>query len=335
MSSQTQQMAPKVLVFGTGSVGSVYCYLLCKAIGEKNVVAICRSNYDIAARDGFTINSTLFGDGIKCKPHIVKSVSEARDKQLGPFNHIVIAAKALPTTPSIPSLLAPVVSPETSIALIQNGVGIEEIYADAFPSNPILSCVTYLPVTQTSPAVFAHREVEKLDVGTFPHNAPAGHKKAAESFVNLITSAGGTAVHHEDIGTERWAKLLVNASWNPICALSRTRDAQFMAASPEAAGYVRAVMLEVAAVAQAAGYPNVSESTVEWQMGRAKARALPGVEPSMMADAMAGRQMEADAIVGNAIRIAEEKGVSVPLLKANYALLKALNDSFSREQVAN
>lgn len=327
-------MAPKVLVFGTGSVGSVYCYILCKILGEANVTAICRSNYDIASRDGFTINSTLFGDNLNCKPHTVKSVSEAIYKQLGPFNYVVVAVKALPTTPSVPDQLAPAVSPTTSIVLIQNGVGIENIYAEAFPNNPILSCVAYLPVTQTSPAVFAHKEVEKLHVGTFPSEAPADHKKAAESFVSLINDGGATAIHHDDIGNERWAKLLVNASWNPICALSRSRDAQFMAASPEAAEYVQAVMLEIASIAQAAGYPGVSQKTVEWQMSRAKARPLPGIEPSMMADALAGRQMEADAIVGNAVKIAHEKGVSVPLLKGNYALLKALNESFQRDRGA-
>ena len=320
------------MIFGTGSVGSVYGYVLCKALGEKNVVAICRSNYDIAVRNGFTINSTIFGNNINCKPQIVRSVEDAQNGNLGPFDYIVVAAKALPTTPSIPSLLAPAVSSETSIVLIQNGVGIEDIYAKAFPDNPIISCVTYLPVTQTSSAVFEHREVEKLHLGSYPHDAPHQHKEAAETFKSLITSGGATAIHHQDVGHERWAKLLVNASWNPICALARSRDAQFMAASPGAAGYVRSVMLEIAAIAQAIGYPGVSDEKVDWQMGRAKARSLPGIEPSMMADARAGREMEADAIVGNAVRIADANGVSVPLLKANYALLKALNESFKRER---
>jgi 2-dehydropantoate 2-reductase len=324
-------MTPKVLIFGTGSVGSLYCYVLCKALGEENIAAICRSNYDVAVRDGFTINSTIFGDNIKCRPQIVRSVNEAQENGLGPFDYIIVAAKALPTTPSIPSLLAPAVSPNTSIVLIQNGVGIEDIYAKAFPNNPILSCVTYLPVTQTSPAVFSHREVEKLHVGTYPHDAPQQHKDSAETFVSLINSAGATAIHHPDVGSERWAKLLVNASWNPICALARSRDAEFMAASPDAADYIRAVMLEIAAIAQAVGYPDVSDAKVDWQMSRAKARSLPGIEPSMMADARAGREMEADAIVGNAIRIADAKGIKVPLLKANYALLKALNESFKRD----
>ena len=107
-----------------------------------------------------------------------------------------------------------------------------------------------------------------------------------------------------------------------------------MAASSHAAEYVRAVMMEIVSIAQSAGYSKITSETVDWQMGRAKARPLPGIEPSMLADALAGRQMEADAIVGNAIRIADANGIQAPLLKANYVLLQALNESFRRTQDA-
>ena len=91
-------------------------------------------------------------------------------------------------------------------------------------------------------------------------------------------------------------------------------------------------MLEVAAIAQACGYSDINASTAEHQLGRAKARALPGVEPSMLADAKVHARMEVDAIVGNAVRLAEEKGVETPLLRAVYALVKALDESFARER---
>jgi 2-dehydropantoate 2-reductase len=94
--------------------------------------------------------------------------------------------------------------------------------------------------------------------------------------------------------------------------------------------YVRDVMLEVASIAQAIGYKDVTTEIVDWQIGRAKARSLPGIEPSMLADALAGRQVEADAIVGNAVRIAEREKVGVPLLKGLYATLVALNRSFEK-----
>lgn len=273
-------------------------------------------------------NSNMFGNGLKFRPEIVQDISEAVSH--GPFKFVVIAAKALPATPSIAEQLKPVVSSETAIVLLQNGVAVEQDYHRTFPDNPLLSCVVYLPVTQISPAVVRHKEVERLQIGTYPSEAPAEHKMAAEAFADLIRKGGATAEIHEDIQYPRWTKLLVNASWNPICALSRSSDAYVIRSSPQALEYIRAVMLEIASIAEAVGYKEGWRELVDWQMGRAKARTPPGVEPSMLADALAGRQLEVDAIVGNALRIAEEKGVQTPLLRGIYVQAKALDESFRR-----
>ncbi|KAJ9499772.1 hypothetical protein H2202_004762 [Exophiala xenobiotica] len=324
---------PRVLIFGTGSIGAVYAYIFCRAVSPANVFAVCRSNYKAASSQGFTINSSLFGQNLNVRPQIVRTVDEAVSRSGGkPFDYVVVTAKAIPSTPSIPDQIAPAVSPTTTtIALIQNGIAVEDIYISKFPQTPLLSCVVYLPATQTSPGTISHGEVERLHIGTYPSNAPdPHHKSCAESFASVLRSGGGTAHVHDDVQSERWSKLLVNASWNPICALSRSRDVQFMHSSSEATDLVRQIMLEIAAVAQAAGYPVISDSKVDHQLGRAKARSLPGVQPSMLADALAGRNMEVDAIVGNTLRIAEQKGVTTPLLKAIYALAKALDTSFTR-----
>ena len=60
-------------------------------------------------------------------------------------------------------------------------------------------------------------------------------------------------------------------------------------------------MLEIAAVANACGHPDINSDLIDFQLGRATVRDLPGIEPSMMADALAGRRMEVEAIVGNTL----------------------------------
>ncbi len=324
-------MAPRVLIFGTGAIGSVYTYIFSRAVSAANVFTVCRSNYEAASSQGFTINSSLFGQNINVRPQVVRTVEEAVSRSDGKaFDFIVVTAKSIPGTPSLPDQILPAVSPGTSIALIQNGIAIEGIYHSKFPDNALLSCVVYLPATQTSPGIVSHGEVERLHIGTYPATAPTTHKSAAEGLAALIRSGGGTAVVHEDVQTERSGKLLVNASWNPICALSRSRDGHFLRSSPSAPEFVKSVMLEIASIAQASGYSSVDTSLIEHQLQRAKVRPLPGVEPSMLADALAGRNMEVDAIVGNALKIAREKGVDTPLLNGIYALLKALDQSFDR-----
>ncbi|KAI1174153.1 2-dehydropantoate 2-reductase [Nemania sp. FL0916] len=345
---QDEKAAPRILVFGTGSLGTVYTWLFSRAIPESNITAICRSNYDAASQNGFTVNSTIWGQGLTVRPRIVRSVTEAVG-QLPPqaaFDYILVTCKALPTTPSTASLIQPAItSGKTAVVLVQNGIGIEDEYARLYANKgldvALLSTAVYLPATQTSPAVVEHAVVEHLHVGTYPaHGVPEAHKRAAEKFVDLVRAAGATATLHDDVQAQRWAKLLINASWNPICALTRLTDRDFLATGSggegegggvtnDAFAFVRDVIREVASIAQACGYTEIDEELVEFQVTRVIKRGPPGITPSMMADALDMRTMETDAIVGNAVRIAKEKDVPVPLLRTIYMLIRGLSTSFA------
>lgn len=318
-------MAPRVLIFGTGSIGATYAFVLSRAIPPSNIVTVCRSNFDSALKNGFTIHSTLWGEN-NVRPTVVRSVDEAAAVDPDShFDYVIICSKALPTVPSTAELIKPAISPETTIVLIQNGIAIEEQYATAFPNNPLLSTVVYLPVTQTSPGVIHHKETELLHIGAYPASSST---ESASKLAALFKSAGATAKVHEDVQFERWSKLLINASWNPMCALSRSRDVQILKSTPEAESFVRDVMLEIAAVANACGHPGINTQLIDFQLARATVRELPGVEPSMMADALAGRNMEVEAIVGNVLKLAKEHDLQTPMLRTIYVLATALNSSF-------
>ncbi|KAI0476976.1 2-dehydropantoate 2-reductase [Xylaria cf. heliscus] len=338
-------MAPRVLIFGTGSLGAVYAWVLSRAVPESSITAICRSNYEAASQNGFTINSTIWGTDLHVRPQVVRSVPEAvAQSESQPFDYILVASKALRTTPSTAELVRPAITPgRTAVVLVQNGIGIEDEYARLYAGDdvPILSTVVYLPATQTAPAVVRHSIIEHLHVGTYPASGvPDTHKRAAEAFVDLLKTAGGSATLHDDVQGQRWGKLLVNGSWNPICALTRLRDGQFMHTGGkygdakekeenEAFQLVRDVMLEIASVAQACGYEDIDEKMVDFQLGRAASRAPPGIQPSMLADALDMKSIEVDPIIGNTVRIAREKNVPVPLLRTIYLLAQGLNASFS------
>jgi 2-dehydropantoate 2-reductase len=320
-------MAPRILVFGTGSIGATYAFLLSRAIPPSNIITVCRSNFEVASRDGFTIHSTLWGENLNVKPVVVRSIDEAvRIDEGTAFDYILVCSKALKSTPPTPELIKPAVSSSTTIVLIQNGIAIEEPYAKLFPNNPLLSTVVYLPATQISPGIIQHKEVELLHIGSYPASKSI---VPAQQFADLLKEAGAKAEVHQDVQFERWSKLLINASWNPICALSRSRDVQILKSSAEAHDFVREVMLEIAAVANSCGYAGINEDLIDFQLARASVRELPGVQPSMQADALAGRKMEVEAIVGNVVKIARENAVPTPMLRTIYILATALDSSFS------
>jgi 2-dehydropantoate 2-reductase len=322
-------MPPRVLIFGTGSIGAAYAFVLSRAIPATNIVTICRSNFDAVSKNGFTIHSTLWGENQNVRPIVVRSATEAAALDPhSPFDYVLVCSKALQTSPSTPELIRPAVKPSTVIVLIQNGIAIEEPYSKLFPDNQLLSTVVYLPATQTEPGVVHHKEVELLHIGSYPASSST---EVATRFSDLLKSAGATTEVHEDVQFERWSKLLVNASWNPLCALSRSRDVQILKSNSDATDFVREVMLEIASVANACGYSAIDTALVDSQLLRASSRKLPGVQPSMMADALAGRNMEVEAIVGNVVRLAREHGVKTPMLRTIYVLASALDDSFTRK----
>lgn len=328
-------MAPKLLIFGTGSIGGAYAVILSRAVAASDITVICRSNFDAVAENGITLHSSLpaWGRNLNAKPSVARIVPEAVQANQGaPFDYIIVTSKALSSSPSTAELIQPAVTPATTIVLIQNGINIEAPFAALFPENPILSTVVYLPTTQIQPGVIEHSEVELLHIGTYPAQAPSPHKDAARAFADLLTRAGASSKLHDDVQAERWSKLLVNASWNSICALTRCRDRQLLEISTQSGdytGFVRSVMLEIAATAQAYGHMDVNEALVDLQLKRATSRQLPGIQPSMMADSLAGRNMEIDAIVGNTVKLAREKGVPAPMLQTIYFLVAGLDRSFS------
>ncbi|EEU34275.1 uncharacterized protein NECHADRAFT_85578 [Fusarium vanettenii 77-13-4] len=323
-------MDMSVLIYGAGSIGAILAYLLSRSIPEKNIYAVCRSNYDTAKEQGFTIDSNLWGDGLSVHPCIVRSVEEAVRSSPQPFRWLLVTTKATIDCPEAEAI-RPAVSPNTTIVILQNGIAIEEPFRAAFPQAPILSGVLYTPVSQTGPTTFTHGTLDEVYMGTFPADAPVLHMNACAKFTCLVRTGGAKAHYVTDIQIERWKKLLINGSENPICALCRLRDAEFFRSSCGATAFMTDVMSEIAATARAAGYTSIDEGVVQEQLELLTIRPLPGVMPSMMADVLAGRQMEADVILGNTVKIAQNHQVATPLLKALLTLTTALNKSITTE----
>lgn len=320
------------LVVGTGNIGSVYTCILCRA--GVLVTCVCRSNYDVVKSHGLRVKSTIFGD-LQANPTVVHNVGEAMLLSERPFSFILVCTKATPqSTSAVIESIRPAITPGlTTIVLIQNGLGVERAFHDAFPEISIISGVAYLPTTQILPGVFSHSEVELLHLGLH-HPALGTSTSTAQlhSFVQQLKAGGATVVVSNDIQAQRWTKVLANGAINPICALSRCRDRQLLDLSRPAAALLQDVMLEIAAVAASAGYGHaITAETVEKQLARSLTRSYPRVQPSMMADAMASRPMEVQVILGEIVRIAQDKGIEIPRLTTLFVLLEGLDSALQAE----
>ena len=325
-------MAPKILLHGSGAIGTIYVYLLSKS--GCDITAVCRSNYEAAKANGFLIDSERYGKGIRVHARVVRTPAEAARE--GPYDYMIVSTKALPDAETSKVISPAVTKSRTTIVLMQNGIGIEQEYVAAFPSNPVLSCVVYLPTTQINPGHIEMGNFEMLEVGTYPASAYSEKpdvRTAANSFMEIMKQAGSHSKWQNDVQEQRWFKLLLNASWNPVCALTLSRDVAFLASSPIADRLIEDVMLEVVTIAQALGYRKITAKRAQEQLKRASGRIDgKGIEPSMLVDVLTERRMEVETILGNPVKVAKNLGIPVPRLEVLYALSKALDEAIAFRQ---
>ncbi len=295
-----------VLVVGAGAIGGYYGGRL--AQGGARVSVVARSDYDVVLREGIHIQSPA-GD-FHFRPDQV--VQRAAD--LGRFPDVILVGLKVLDSIRPEDILAGAVGLKTSIFLIQNGVDIEKPWAEAFPENEILSGLAFICVHRTAPGCVLHQDYGRLVLGRYP----AGSSTMAEKLAEMFRRAKVPCEVTQHVVTARWQKLVWNAPFNPMSVLCGGASTAQMLAHEETTRLVRSVMEEVCAVASAAGH-GLPEDVVDRMI--ADTRKMTPYKTSMLLDYEAGRPMEVEAILGNAVRAARRLRVPVPHMETLYALM--------------
>jgi 2-dehydropantoate 2-reductase len=298
---------PSVLVVGAGAIGALYGSALARAGARVSVV--CRSDAETVRRDGFVIRSPLLGDHTFRPQEVLTRVASATV-----YDYVVLTVKVLNGVDRA-ALIAPAVTPATTIVLIQNGVDIEREIADAFVANELVSVLAFVGVGRTGAGQIHHQSLGSLVMGTYPDGIGPATRRLAELF-----ESGGVSCKLTDrvIGA-RWQKALWNATFNPVSILGAVLDTGMMLRTPDDQAFIRTAMLEVARVAAAAGYEQSPQFIEQLIAGT---RAMPPYKTSMALDFEAKRPLELEAILGNVLRIGRQHGAATPVLDTLYALAK-------------
>jgi 2-dehydropantoate 2-reductase len=181
--------------------------------------------------------------------------------------------------------------------------------------NRVIGCIAYPATSVVGPGVVRHVEGERFSLGELDGSQTA--RIAALS--GVLTGAGLKAPVQSRIRQELWVKLMGNAVFNPLSALTRAGLGE-MAESPVLAPVVRAAMEEADAVAARIGIA-IPVSIERRIRGAARVGAH---KTSMLQDLESGRPLEIDAITGSVVELAGRLGVPVPHLETIYASVRVL-----------
>jgi 2-dehydropantoate 2-reductase len=253
---------------------------------------------------------------------------------VGPVDYVFLGLKAN-SYGSCGELIAPLLGEDTAIVAAQNGIpwwyfhGLSGPYeghriesvdpggvvSATLPVQRAVGCVVYCSTEIAGPGWIRHLEGTRFSVGE-----PAGPVSARCARFSEAMVAGGLKCPVEaDIRSDIWIKLLGNAAFNPISALSRATMAE-IATHAGTSGTVRAMMAETLQVAAAVGCePDIS---VDKRLDGA--RRVGDHKTSMLQDLERDKPLELDVILAAVVELAELTGTPAPTLRTVYALTDLL-----------
>lgn len=321
-------MSSKVLVVGAGAVGCFYG----SRLGPAQVSVVCRSNYEAVREHGITLDTHAFGSYTFQPQNVYPSVSAAAHER---WDLVIVAAKALSMDASAADFVAPVISPSTAIVLMQNGVDIERPYRERFPHTPIVSAVTVVSAAKVEAARIVQYRWTRISLGPYTNlqgtctdvDLLNRATEATHTLANLLSSGGiRDAEVHDALTLQlvRWHKLCINASMNTSGVLAGCRSNPDMVRDPHLRAHILACMQEVLdAAPHVFGTPLPDSFATPERIIQSTERNTSSSKSSMVQDWEHNQPLELDAILGNAIRIAEQHDAHMPRLQSMYALLRS------------
>jgi 2-dehydropantoate 2-reductase len=308
----------KVAVVGAGAIGAYVGAALHR--GGAEVTLIARGRHLQAMRHAGVLVLSSRGD-FQARVRATDDPAE-----VGAVDYIVLGLKAQDYAGSGP-LVAPLLAPDTSIVAAQNGIPWWYFYGEAGPyegrrieavdpggvvsatldPSRAIGCVVYSSTELERPGVVRHIEGTRFTIGE-----PDGSvSERCRLFSDAMVAGGLKCPIEPDIRSDLWLKLMGNAAFNPISALTRATMVQ-IATCPPTRRLAIDLMTEVREVAAALG--RTPEISIERRL--AGAEKVGEHRTSMLQDLEAGKALELAPLVSAVVELAELTGVPVPALRA-------------------
>jgi len=180
----------------------------------------------------------------------------------------------------------------------------------------VIGCVAYQGAEVINPG-----EIRLSNKGRFVLGEPSGEMSPdLEAISTLMTSAGLSIATTPDIRDEIWSKLMGNAAFNPISALTRAVMTDIMA-DPALSAMVGKVMNEVRAVGEALG----ARFTMTIEQRLEHSRHVGAVRTSMLQDLIGGKALEITPLIGMLAALGRLSATPTPVSETILALVTQLD----------
>ncbi len=276
-------MTNRIAILGAGAIGGMLGVFLAEAGREVVMVASDRTSTGINI-GGLTLRSERYGERHVRVP--------ARPWLAAPVDVVFVAVKAPDLLPAL-ARVAPELLRGAVVVPLLNGIDHVPLLRAVFPQAVVVPMTVAVEATRVEPGVIEH---------TSPfadYAVSADHPDVAVDLGAMLRSAGlDVDSSAPDEATLLWRKLSFLAPF----ALLTTQARDAIGPAREARPELLDALVEETAAAAAADGAEINPGAV-----RERLAGLPaGMRSSMLKDALAGAQLELDAVAGPVLRAAPD-----------------------------
>ena len=300
----------KIAVIGAGAMGSIYASFLAQNKNEVLAIDLWEDHIKAINTNGLRV-SGFSGDKTVKNIKVSRDINDARGYEL-----FIIATKAAGVGP-VASKLSKIVSKDSIILTIQNGLGAGERIASFMPTDNILLGVAQgFGASMIGPGHAHHNNMSMIRIGEMN----GGITQRLENLVQLWCDAGFNAKSFEDIEQLIWEKFVCNVAWSGSCSVFKKTLGQVME-NEDMFNIAKGCALEARKMGDLRKVNFTFDDTVDYITEFGK--KLLNSKPSMLQDVEAQRLSEIDAINGMVVTLGKECNIETPYNTAVSSIIKS------------
>ena len=314
----------KIAILGAGALGCAIGATLTEGGHETWLIDRSPEHVDAMRRDGLRVDDASGSRQVR-----VRATTQPAD--VGAADVVVVLVKSFHTEAAIRGAHA-LVGPDTVVLSLQNGLGHEDILADAVGRERVLAGKTYVGGVLRGAG---HIESGVIGKYTYIGELDGRITPRVQAIADAFNTAGlATTVSDNIVGT-MWDKLLVNVATGALTGVTGLTYGQLYD-EPLLKATALAAVAEAIAAASAAGVTlSMTDPNEAWTLA---AEGLPAAfKTSMLQSLEKGSITEIDFINGSVVRWGERYGVPTPVNATLVACIKGIERAMAdrrREEAA-
>lgn len=309
----------KICILGSGALGSTFGAALSEAGHETWLLNRAGAHIDTIRQSGLTVIEEDVERSVRIN-------ATSRAEEVGPVDLLIVLVKSFATGQAIADAGA-LVGPQTVVMSLQNGLGHEDLLAEAVGRDKVIAGKTYVGGVLLAPGrIRCGVDGKQTYIGELDGQVSARVSHIAEVF----RGAGLDTTVSENILGTMWDKLLVNVSTGALTGITMLTYGQLYS-EPLLRETSLAAVAEAIAVAKAAGVTlSLTEPEHAWNLA---SEGLPAsFKTSMLQSLEKGSVTEIDFINGAVVRLGQRYGIATPVNATLVACVKGIERAMGDQQ---